>query len=746
MENLSSQNISEPAETKGRVASVVFPIAVSGTYDYAIPERFFGKILTGTPVLVNLRKLETWGVVVGIKEKSTFPDLKEVLDFKSGRWTDSGSSLMKLYEWVAEYYQCDIGRVFRPLVRKGLMKSAGGKTVQLFTPDSSMHAGRLNARYREIWERIRDSDPFTVAEAQKRFGLSRANVTYLSRSKFLVRSTRPACGGETLHSAKSPGKPVVLTDEQAGAVERILASMASPDKPFLLHGITGSGKTHVYIEVARRALQEGRGVIILVPEIALTPQTIQRFRSALGDVITVIHSRMSDGERRESMHELVAESGRVVIGVRSAILAPLQDLGCIIVDEEHDGSYKQSDMEPRYQARDVAVMRGRLQKAIVVLGSATPSLESYHNGLTGKYRLLCLKRRFGKAALPRVTIVDMREEHRNNNWKPLSVTLANAISETVERGRQAILLLNRRGFSTMLLCRECGGAIQCPCCSVALRYHRADTMLKCHLCGYSRQAPDCCPVCGGEKIKYKGTGIQKIEEYLRDFFPDVKLLRMDQDSTRRKGAHAAILDSFADRKADILLGTQMVAKGLNFPGVALVGVIAADTGLHVPDFRASERTFQLLTQVAGRAGRTDNTGEVIIQTYCPDDKALRFAAGHDYASFFHEEREERRALGYPPYGRVARIVISGDSNTEVERHARKIARQLTVRGEDEGLVVRGPSPAVLERVANQTRFTMLLKSTSSAVLGKALADIRAKNRNLPSSLNMVIDVDPVNML
>jgi len=727
------------------VVSVAFPVAVAGIYDYAVPPRLLGRITPGMPVLVSLRSRKMWGVAVDLKAASDHPDLKEVMDIKNDNWNDSGDTLISLYRWVADYYQCDLGRVFRPLLRKGLMNSAA-KTVQTYTLPNDVDCDvGLNEKYRLICSKLRQMGTFSAAEAMEQFGIPRSAIDYLSKKNLLVRGSRTVLRRANELNAEFEAQHVILTEEQRTAVATIIKEFDSPKRPFLLHGITGSGKTHVYIELASKVLELGRNVIIMVPEIALTPQTIRRFKSALGDVVTVIHSHMSDGERRDSLEELVTGAKRVVIGVRSAVMAPLSNPGLIIVDEEHDGSYKQSDLEPRYHARDVAVMRGRLQNALVVLGSATPSLESYQNALTGKYVMLRLLERFGPATLPTVRIADMRNEHECNNWQPLSRALIDAISSTVQNNRQIILLLNRRGFSTMLLCRECGYTLHCPNCSVTLRYHRADTALKCHICGYRQDAPDCCPKCGGHAIKYKGTGIQKIEEFLTETFPGVRILRMDQDTTRRKGAHATILQKFADQEADILLGTQMVSKGLDFPNVALVGVVAADTGLHLPDFRASERTFQLLTQVSGRAGRSDSCGEVIIQTYSPEDYAIKYAAAHDYTGYFGIENDNRRQLGYPPWGRLVRITVQGRSEKDVTTLISGIAARIRSVA-DKSITLLGPSPAVLERMNNESRYTILLKSPTAAHLGALLRDLRTKFRKIPAELNMIIDVDPVNML
>jgi primosomal protein N' (replication factor Y) len=451
--SISPESDTERTATQGPllIAVVAFPTALPGVFDYLVPPRFAGEISRGSPVLVPLRNRELWGVVVELKGSSPFAALKPVLDLQRTR-TGGGDSLLKLYEWVAEYYQCSLGRVFRPIMSKGVA-GAKSKTVQAFTFDTAADTGLLNDKYRTIAGKLLPFGEFTAAQVAGPAGVSRSELDYLVKRGFLKRSLLTVVREAIELRGEVPVESVELTDEQQGAVATVMASFDAPAAPYLLYGITGSGKTHVYIELVRRTLERGRGVIILVPEIALTPQTIQRFRGALGDVMTVIHSHMSDGERRDSLQELVTGRKRMVIGVRSAIMAPVEGCGLIIVDEEHDGSYKQSDCEPRYNARDVAVMRGRFQRALVVLGSATPSFESYYNAQTGKYVLLRLSQRFGAAALPHVKLVDMREEHAANNWQPLSRTLSESIAATIGQGRQVILLLNRRGFSTVLLCK-----------------------------------------------------------------------------------------------------------------------------------------------------------------------------------------------------------------------------------------------------------------------------------------------------
>ncbi|NLD98828.1 MAG: primosomal protein N' [Fibrobacter sp.] len=738
----TGQQIS-PNSDGAAVVSVAFPAAIPGLYDYHIPDSLKGKIVPGTPVLVEVKKRQTWGVAVQIKSASQFPELKDVLEIKSGHWADESQSLVKLYEWISSYYQCELGRVFRPLVRKGLIKT-NAKTVMVYSV-VNYDSGLLKPAYKQILDTLSTFKDFTPADIERKTGIKSSSIQYLLKKGFLKKQPVTILREADELKFTLQSEPNNLSEEQNASVQAMLTALHNPQKPFLLHGITGSGKTHVYIELASRVLKQGKGVIILVPEISLTPQTIQRFRNALGDVIAVIHSHMSDGERRDSLQELVTGNRKMVIGVRSAILAPIPNVGLIIVDEEHDASYKQSDLDPRYNARDVAVMRGHFQHALVVLGSATPSLESYYNALHGKYNLLKLSCRYGAATLPKVQIVDMASEQKNNNWTPFSNYLVNRMQECFDTGRQVILLLNRRGFSTVLLCKDCGNVTVCPNCSVSLRYHRSDGLVKCHLCGHEQAAQNVCPVCRGEKIKYQGTGIQKVEEMLRERFPQIRILRMDQDSTRKKGAHISILRDFEEQKAEVLLGTQMVAKGLNFPNVALVGVIQADTGLHFPDFRASERTFQLLTQVAGRAGRADSLGEVIIQTYSPTETAIIAASNHDYESFYNAEILLRQELSYPPVGKLARIVVEG-SNEELVRSSIENAVAYLEKNGGMDLKILGPTPAVLEKIANQYRYTCLLKTQYPRKLNLLLTGLRKKISKPVKNLKFVTDVDPVNML
>lgn len=726
------------------IAQVAFPIAIPGIYDYRIPDEFKTRIVSGIPVKVSLKTRVLWGVVVAITDKSKWAELKDVIDVKSEAWAQSSKSLFELYQWVASYYQSDLGKVFKPLIKKSFADMKA-KKISYYSFSNYITSG-LTKKQKEVVERLKNMpNPVSRKILQDEFCISNHMVSILIEKGILKKSEKQVLREADELTLENKYESIVLSEEQTHVAETIWNTSFEERKPFLLYGITGSGKTLVYIDLVKRTLANGKSVIILVPEISLTPQTIKRFQDAIGSNIAVIHSRMSGGERRDSVEELVSGRKRVVIGVRSAILVPMNNVGLIIVDEEHDGSYKQSDPEPRYNARDVAVMRGHFQKALVVLGSATPSFETYYNAITGKYIQVSLLKRYGEATLPQVEIIDMNLEHKNNNWTFMSEYLKEKIEETIENKKQIILLLNRRGFSVSLICKDCGHIYECPNCSVNLIYHTHGEGLKCHQCGYGEPAPANCVSCGGEQIKYKGTGIQKAEEYIQELFPQVRIMRMDQDTTRRKGAHVSILQSFAKYEADILLGTQMVAKGLNFPGVRLVGVLQADIGLHFPDFRASERTFQLLAQVAGRAGRKDSHGIVVVQTYSPQERSICAAKKHDYPGYFKNEIETRKELDYPPFSRLARILVKGSAEAMVKAMIFKIAQYIK-RQNDNSVTVIGPSPAAITRLKNVFRYSMILKSHSPKRLQKMLFSIRHSPDLFSKTERIVIDVDPVNML
>jgi primosomal protein N' (replication factor Y) len=512
----------------------------------------------------------------------------------------------------------------------------------------------------------------------------------------------------------------------------------------LLYGVTGSGKTEVYLQAIDRVLKSGRGTVVLVPEISLTPQTVERFVGRFGERAAVLHSRLSDGERHDEWHRIREGKADIVIGARSAVFAPVRNLGLIVVDEEHENSYKQED-SPRYNARDVAVMRGHLEKCAVVLGSATPSLESWKNARTGKYKLSVLPRRADDRKMPVMRIVDMRLQSADEKKRGiLSQDLVEAIRLRLERAEQVILFLNRRGFSSSLICPSCGFVASCENCSVSYTYHRTEEALICHLCGESRKVPQKCPGCMDPGFKYSGVGTQRVEATVRACFPHAKVQRMDADVTRRKHSHSSILGDFRSGKTDILIGTQMIAKGLHFPNVTLVGVVFADLSLHMPDFRAGERTFQLLAQVAGRAGRGEVSGEVIVQTFTPFHAAIQAARRLEFEGFCDQEMEFRKELTYPPFGHLACILVRGKSENKVSFCATALARALQ-KDKDAGVIAADAVPAPISRIRSEYRYQVILRSKSAGRMLKLIRQSMAEVR-FPKDVACSIDMDALSLM
>lgn len=543
-----------------------------------------------------------------------------------------------------------------------------------------------------------------------------------------------------------PSAPLVPTPEQAVAL-RELARGAG--RGFLLHGVTGSGKTEVYLQAIARCAESGRQALVLVPEISLTPQMVARFKGRFGDRVAVLHSRLATGERYDEWRRISSGEARVVVGARSAVFAPVAEPGLIILDEEHEISYKQEET-PRYHARAVAWERARAGEATVVFGSATPALETYHRAESGELGLLRLTKRIDGRPLPAVELVDLRSELAAGNRGIFSRRLTEALAERLTRGERTILFLNRRGYSTFLLCRDCGHVIRCPDCDVALTLHLGEGRLTCHYCGYTRQAPNICPRCGSRHIRHFGTGTERVAAEAQRLFPGARIARMDADTTTRKGSHEAILSAFADGRIDILVGTQMIAKGLDIPAVTLVGVITADTSLNLPDFRAAERTFQLMTQVAGRAGRGETPGEVIIQTYAPDHYALQAAQAHDYERFYRTELELRRQLAFPPFTTLVNVIISAGGAADAAATAQRVGALLRTELAriDPTAEVLGPAPAPLPRLRGRTRLQVLIKTVQReacvATVKRSLWKLIAGG--LPGDARVVLDVDPVAML
>ncbi len=623
-----------------------------------------------------------------------------------------------------------------------------------------------------------------VAHVENQLGFSRSVLRGMAE-KGVAEITDEEVRRDPFADVEVPDPPDLEPTARQAEVIGDLRSAAARDEPgvALLRGVTGSGKTLVYLEVMKEVVgREGRGAIVLVPEISLTPQTVQRFRAVFGERIAVLHSGLSAGERHDEWRALREGEKRVAIGARSAVFAPVRDLGLVVVDEEHEGSYKQSDL-PRYHARAVAAMRGRLEGALCVLGSATPSLESWHNAARGRYELWELPERVTAQPLPEVELVDLRVEREARRNRSVDRTdgagrgraegdggsgrgsadrgptdrgplvladpLRDALAETLERGEQAILLLNRRGYASFVQCRECGHVWRCPACSVTLTFHRSRSRIVCHHCGWQERVPDACEECGAAGLQFSGLGTEQVERRVGELFPDARVARMDRDTTGTRWAHFEILDRVRRGEVDVLLGTQMIAKGHDFPEVTLVGVINADVGLNLPDFRASERTFRLLTQVAGRAGRGDRAGRVLVQTARPEHFALERAVEHDYEGFAERELEDRSGPGYPPHVRLANLTITGPEETEVADAAGELAdwtRDAVERGGAEGVEVVGPAPCVLDRIRGRWRWHFLLKSDRAAPLGAVLRHLDDVKGQPSGDLRLQIDRDPESLL
>ena len=748
---------------------MALPLPLFQTFTYAIEEGLSNPVRVGSRVVVPLRNDKEVGICVGVSDASPLKRKPKAVVESPDVEPAIGASLLELCKWMADYYVVPLGVVLRAVLPAALTGAdaphpsrktrrvvrLGAEIPSLLERDKTFGRSKQQRAVFEMIESLGgrttvehltsqlDFSPSVLKSLEKR-GLIAIEEEEVERDPFSSRG-----GMSTARLTPTP------------AQQRAVDTMASAEagSVFLLHGITGSGKTLVYIELLRKIVEErGKTAIVLVPEIALTPQTVDRFRAAFGDQIAVLHSALSEGERYDAWLALKRGDKRIVVGARSAVFAPLENLGAIIVDEEHESSYKQGET-PRYHAREVAIVRARNEGAITVLGSATPSLESWSNADAGKYTLLTLPDRVGGGRLPSVEVVDLRRTAVDytamaqggiDYGAVIREPLHNAIVETMQRGEQTILLLNRRGYSSFVQCIDCGSVATCPHCSITLTIHRNPERLVCHYCLHKEEPRPDCPRCGGRNLKQRGLGTQQVERLLCERFPAANIARMDVDTTSGKWAHTRILDRVAAGEIDILLGTQMIAKGLDFPNVTLVGVVDADVGINLPDFRASERSFQLLSQVSGRAGRGEKGGRVLIQTRLPNHHAVRYAVAHDYVSFVHEEMDGRKDPPYPPNVRLANIVFSGsieDSTAKLAIHGGEWLRELiTTRAGDEVTVV-GPAPCPIERIKNRWRWHVLLKSAHPGELTR-VSRYFMERFEVPSTaqLRVTLDRDPVALL
>lgn len=809
---------------------VLVDVASVGTdrpFSYRVPPALDAACQPGARVLVPFGRRRVEGIVLRRVREPGVEETRDVLALVEAPGV--ARELLELAEWVAARYACLVVQAVRAMLPSGTRLASGRPVRPRTVPAVRPAAGRAElaaaaAALRRraprqaavldavlaLWDGPGMPRPWPVADVARRAGAGPEAVRALV--------ARGLLGPDRLEVRRDPhaarpfraGRPPQLTPAQARAVEAIVAALprragvpgSSPraGRAFLLYGVPASGKTEVYLRAIAAALDRGLTAICLVPEIALTPQIADAFRARFGPRVAVLHSALGAGERYDEWRRAAAGEVRVVVGARSAVFAPLPELGLVVVDEEHEPSYKQAE-DPKYHAREVALERARSAGAVVVLGSATPALETAYRTVRGEFQRLDLPERVvagpgnapGRAggppdrggrppagpvgaSAPEVAVVDLREELSAGHKSVFSRLLQAALEETLARGEQAILFLNRRGYATFVLCRDCGLALRCPHCDVSLVYHAAEREVRCHYCGHRQGAPERCPQCAGHRMRHFGLGTQRVEEALQQAFPGVRALRMDADTTRTKGAHEAILDAFARREADVLVGTQMIAKGLHLPGVTLVGVLAADTTLNLPDFRAAERTFQLLFQVAGRAGRGERPGRAIIQTFAPDHYAVVAAARGDYPGFYRQELAARRAAGYPPFTQLVSFVTHAPEEAAARRAAEDVAAFIAgmhpeasrirpgVQRLGPGLELLGPAPAPLARLKGRWRWQCLLKAAGSGRTppGAAAPRIarqvhahyntggwpwsRPRRGGAERPVRLLVDVDPADLL
>ena len=753
-----------------RLIDVALPLPLFRNFTYSVEGEFANPLVAGSRVVVPFRNRREIGICLGDAEGAVATArTKAILDVPDD-FPALDASMLALCRWIAEYYIVPLGMVLRSTLPVLLTGAAAPRPAQkkrrivVLRRDlpSLMHRERIFARapqQRALFELVESlGGRGSVEQLLERLEFSPSVLKGLvARGIATIEEEVVHRDPFTTRVPQHAGASHQPTEAQAAAIDAM--SAGEKGEVFLLHGITGSGKTLVYIELLRRIVMErGQTAIVLVPEIALTPQTVDRFRAVFGDRIAVLHSALGDGERYDAWLALRRGDKRIAVGARSAIFAPLDNVGAIIVDEEHEGSYKQGE-SPRYHAREVAIVRARQEGAVVVLGSATPSLESWVNAETGKYRPLSLPDRVGGGRLPGIEIVDLRHSapgsprsasSRETTFRAvISEPLESALTERVRVNEQSILLLNRRGYASFVQCADCGDVATCPNCSITLTYHRAPERLVCHYCLHREAVATVCKRCGGSTLRQRGLGTQQVERLLAERWPSARIARMDVDTTSGKWAHSEILDRVGRGDVDILLGTQMIAKGLDFPNVTLVGVVDADVGINLPDFRASERCFQLLSQVAGRAGRGPKGGQVFIQTRVPGHHAVRCAVAHDYEGFVRDELPARENPVYPPATRIANVIFSGITEDATARLAERGAewlRRLLARRR-QGMLLVGPAPCPIDRIKNRWRWHLILKAEQAGELTR-VGRYFLERFEVPKTaqLRVAFDRDPVALL
>lgn len=704
---------------------------VDRVFDYLVPEHLIPSIKVGVRVLVPFGKQNLEGFILEIKTNSD-RELKEIYSILD-KDVILNDELLLLGKEIQNTTLSTLISAYQVMLPKAL-KAKAGVTI--------------SKKYQTFYE-IKDKEYIPSSLAQRRI------LELFSETKIISRKVLLEISSSALSTLLEKGvlseikeedyrmkydikrdTKKVLTKAQQNVVDSVLNDQRHV--PFLLFGVTGSGKTEVYMQIIEKVLKKGKTAIILVPEISLTPQMIEHFSNRFGNQIAALHSALSEGEKYDEWRRIARGEANIVIGARSAIFAPLKNIGIIIMDEEHSDSYKQGDKNPRYHARDIAIWRGKYHSCPVLLGSATPSLESMARARKGVYELVTLQERVNGKMLPEVEIIDMNQESKRSSYH-ITNTLLKNLNDCIKRGDQAILFLNRRGFSTFVTCKNCSEVIRCPNCDITLTYHKSNKMLRCHYCGYAIPLPKECPKCHENSLSDLGVGTEKIEEELHTLLPSIKVLRMDVDTTSKKGAHKKMIDAFRNHEYDILLGTQIVAKGLDFSDVTLVGVINADTSLNIPDFRSSENTYSLLSQVAGRSGRSSKTGKVLIQTFNPDHYAISFVKHHDYLGFYNEEMKIRKRLGYPPFYFLCYLKISGKEADYLFQESLKIKRSL--ERNLQYTTILGPTTLAVFKVNNIYRYGIILKYKKEDMLYDILLKIQNHYKN-NHKIKVDIDFNP----
>ena len=733
------------------------------TFDYNIPQELEELVMIGSTVLVPFGKtakgkeanLEE-GYVVNIKEKTTY-EVKDIVQIKH----NLTESQIELAKWMANRYFCNVSDCIKQMLTPGTKGKQENNKVQ----DKKIQVVYLkkeieeiefeiseniikSEKQKKILQFLKNNEGATVPEIEMFTSGTRAIVKTLEKNGYIEIVEKKVERNPLENKNLEKTENLKLTLEQQKAFEQITNKMEIEQyEEFLIHGVTGSGKTEIYLQLIGKALDQNKTAIVLVPEISLTPQMIDRFISRFNkEEIAVLHSKLSIGERYDEWNKIKAGNAKIVIGARSAIFAPLENIGVIIIDEEHDSSYK-SEAVPKYDAKEIAKKIAKENNCPLVLGSATPDLNTYYKAKQGNIKLLELTKRANNSDLPTVQIVDLKTELANGNRSMLSIVLHNAIEKNLEEKRQTILFLNRRGFSTFIMCRECGYTVKCKNCNISLTYHQYENKLKCHYCGYEQNVVTVCPECHSTKIRYFGTGTQRLEQEINKVFPNATTIRMDKDTVTKKNSHEDILNKFRDENIDILIGTQMIVKGHHFPNVTLVGVVAADSSLNIDDYRANERTFQILTQVAGRAGREKLKGQVIIQTYNPDNFAIQCAKNQDYKEFYKTEIALRQQLMYPPFKDIILINFNGLSESEIKKVSLEVYKYLMENLNLDEFKVMKPMPSPIDRIQNHIRWRMIVKGNMTAdanqVFNNCLKLIYDKNYK---NTRVTIDVNPNSMM